>query len=256
MPRYRLTVAYDGTDFHGWQRQEPPGREPLRTVQGVLDEAIRRVLREPAEVTGASRTDAGVHATGQVAAFTAAREIPAERLAMALTSALPPDVQVNESAVVMESFDPISEATAKGYSYSIVHGSPPDFWPDLFRRRYVFRAWPRLDPRAMAEGATHLVGEHDFTSFAHAAHRRESPIRRVLRCDVIEEGPHALRIEIAGTGFLYNMVRIIAGTLVDVGRGRLRPDDVAVIRDARDRGRAGQTLPAQGLCLRWVEYGG
>lgn len=255
MPRYRLTVAYDGTDFHGWQRQEPPDREPLRTVQGVMEEAARRVVYEPVEVTGASRTDSGVHAVGQVAAFTTTKEIPVARLPMALTSALPDDVQVVDAAIVADDFDPISDATSKGYAYTIVHGPPPEFWPDLFQRRHVCRTWHRLDPREMAIGAVHLVGEHDFTSFAHSRHRRESPVRRVLRCEVIEESAHRLRIEVSGTGFLYNMVRIIAGTLLDVGRGRLKPDDIATIRDARDRTRAAQTLPAQGLCLRWVRYG-
>lgn len=254
MPRYALTLAYDGTDFHGWQKQFPPGGASLRTVQGVLEQAVRSVVREPVEVGGASRTDAGVHALGQVAAFTSSREIPLERLPMAITSALPPDVQVTRATIVDDNFDPISDATAKGYRYRIVHGPPPDHWPSLFERRYVYRCWHRLDAARMALAATHLVGEHDFASFAHSRHGRESTVRRVLRCDVVEEGPHALRVEVAGTGFLYNMVRIIAGTLVEVGRGRIDPADIPPILAARNRVHPGDTLPPEGLCLMWVEY--
>lgn len=254
MPRYALTVAYDGTDFHGWQRQEPPGRPPLRTVQAVLESAVRHVVREPVIVMGASRTDAGVHARGQVAAFTTTREIPTERLPMAITSLLPPDVQVRRAARVHETFDPIGDAVAKGYAYTIVHGSPPAYWPDLFERQLVYRSWHALDARAMAAGAAQLVGEHDFASFAHTRHQRDSTVRRIDRCDVVEEGPNRVRIEVSGNGFLYNMVRIIAGTLAEVGRGHRQPGAIGEILAARDRTIGGQTLPPNGLCLMWVEY--
>lgn len=210
-------------------------------------------MHEEVEVTGASRTDAGVHARGQVAAFTCQRVVPLHRLPMALTSALPEDVVVHRAELVHEGFSPISDAVAKGYVYRIAHGKPP-FWPDLFSRREVHRSWIPLDAAAMGAGATELVGEHDFAAFAKAGHGRETTVRRVLRCEVIEEDPHHLRMEIAGTGFLHNMVRIIAGTLVDVGRGRLRPQDVGDVLRSRERLRAGQTLPARGLCLMWIEY--
>lgn len=254
MPRYRLTLAYDGTAFHGWQRQTAASGGPLRTVQHVMERAVWRTVHEQAEVTGASRTDAGVHARGQVAAFTCSKRVPLDRLPMALTSALPEDVLVLKAEEVAADFDPISQAKAKGYVYRLAHGKPP-FWPDVFRRREVYRSWIPLDAAAMAAGATHLVGEHDFAAFAKAGHGRESTVRRVLRCDVIEEDANHLRMEIAGTGFLHNMVRIIAGTLVEVGRGRLDPEEIADVLASRDRRRAGQTLPAHGLCLMWVEYG-
>ncbi len=254
MPRFALTVQYDGTDFHGWQKQEPPGKEPLRTVQAVLEKAVRSVVRQPAIIDGASRTDAGVHALGQVAAFSSTVELPLDRLAMAITSALPEDVQVTEAWPVIDSFDPISDARSKGYRFRIVHGAPPSHWPNLFESRYLHRCWTRMDVPAMARAASHFVGERDFSSVASTRHGRESAVRRILRCDVIETERQELRLEIAGTGFLYNMVRIIAGTLIEVGRGRLKADDIPALLESRDRTRGGQTLPPKGLCLMWVEY--
>jgi tRNA pseudouridine38-40 synthase len=253
VPRYRITLAYDGTEFHGWQRQTAAEGGPLRTVQHVLERAVWSTIHERVPVLGASRTDAGVHARGQVAAFTCQRRVPVSRLPMALTSALPKDVLVHRAEEVHELFDPISDAVCKGYTYRIAHGKPP-FWPDLFRRREVHRSWIPLNAFAMDAAAQALVGTHDFAAFAKAGHGRESTVRRVLRCAVIEEDANQLRVEIAGTGFLHNMVRIIAGTLVDVGRGRLAPDEVAAILASGDRSRAGQTLPANGLCLMWIEY--
>jgi len=253
VPRYRITLAYDGTQFHGWQRQTASEGGPLRTVQHVLERALWRTVRERVHVLGASRTDAGVHARGQVAALSCERSGPASRLPMALTSALPEDVLVHRAELVPESFDPISDALSKGYAYRIAHGKPP-FWPDLFRRREVHRSWIPLDAAAMDAAAQAFVGTHDFAAFAKAGHGRESTVRRVLRCAVIEEDANHLRLEIAGTGFLHNMVRIIAGTLVDVGRGRLAPEDIASILASGDRTAAGQTLPAAGLCLMWIAY--
>lgn len=259
MPRYRLTLAYDGTDFHGWQKQTARDGSQLRTVQRSLEWAVQRVVREPVRVQGASRTDAGVHAVGQVAAFTCSSEIPVARLPMALSSALPDDAQVTRAERVHDGFEPVSDAVAKGYAYRIEHGLGQfgrvgEFSPDLFVRRYVHREWPRLCASAMNEAAALLVGEHDFASFAKSGHGRESTVRRVLRCEVVEEAPHRLRLDVSGNGFLHNMIRIIAGTLVDVGRGRLAPGQVRTILEARDRTKASSTLPPTGLCLMWIEY--
>lgn len=265
MPRHKLTLAYDGTEFHGWQKQTGLDGRPLRTVQGVLELAVRRVVREPVLVVGASRTDAGVHAVGQVAAFTTTGpgQVPLERMPLAINSELPGDVQVMRAETVRDEFDPISDASSKGYAYRIVHGRSHPDRPDsdtrdtrimVFDRRRVHRCYHALDARAMSVAAAHLVGEHDFIGFAHAAHGRESTVRRVLRCDVIEERDDELRIEVAGTGFLYNMVRIIAGTLVEVGRGRIAADTMPDVIASRDRRRAGQTLTPEGLCLMWVRY--
>ncbi|MBL9148913.1 MAG: tRNA pseudouridine(38-40) synthase TruA [Phycisphaerae bacterium] len=256
MPRYRLTIAYDGTDFHGWQRQEPPGKAPLRTVQGVLDDAVRLVVREPVSVVGASRTDAGVHALGQVAAFTASTRIPTDKLPMAISSRLPRDVQVRSSSLAPDDFDPISDAISKSYRYTIAYPTSRPRIAPLFDRNFVYWQVHQLDVAAMNAAAQRLIGEHDFTALAHAVNTRESPVRRIHSCVVATPSPGRITIDVAGNGFLYNMVRVIAGTLVDVGRGQKAPDEVSEIVASRDRTRAGQTLPPQGLCLRWIHYGG
>ncbi|MCL4210469.1 MAG: tRNA pseudouridine(38-40) synthase TruA [Phycisphaeraceae bacterium] len=273
MPRYKLTIAYDGTDFHGWQRQEPPGAPPLRTVQGVIEQAVRETVGASVEVLGASRTDAGVHAIGQVAAFSAETRIPIERLARAISSRLPDDVQVLRAEVAPDDFDPISHARRKTYRYSIAHGGP---WveptaashqpsadspfaplaspPPLFDRRYLYYTYHRLDPVRMHLAARLIVGEHDFASFAQIDHGRATTIRTIFDCSVTATAPDRCHIDVTGSGFLYNMVRIIAGTLLEVGRGRIEPEHAATILAARDRRAAGPTLPPQGLCLRSIEY--
>ncbi len=301
MPRYKLTIAYDGTDFVGWQKQEPPERGPesklpvpdaskvlegydsvrpgrmvLRSVQAVLERAVREAVREPVLVKGASRTDSGVHAGGffpdgrrggQVAAFTCSDgdgagigwpvERGAWRLAQTLNSKLPPDLLVLDAEVVEDGFDPISDCTAKGYSYTIFCGKTRPLW----RRREAYFYRGSLDVEAMREAAEAVVGEHDFASFAAAGHGRRTTVRTVYGCEVSEE-PCArddgtiVRMKIWGNGFLYNMVRILGGTLVAAGAGKIAPADVAGIIEAKDRTKAGATLPPEGLCLEWVEYGG
>jgi tRNA pseudouridine38-40 synthase len=251
MPRYKLTVAYDGTNFHGWQKQHPQDAEPLRTVQGVLEKAVSEVVREEVSLVGASRTDAGVHARGQVAAFTCAKAPPHDRLPAAITARLPADVQVRSACEVPDDFSPITDCLTKGYSYRLAFGrrSAP-----LFGRFYT--AWTpyRLDVESMNEGARQLIGTHDFTSFTRVNHGRESTVRTVHDCRVISRKGRRCRMDIVGDGFLYNMVRIIAGTLVEVGRGRIAPDDIPGIIEARDRSAAGATMPASGLCLVWIKY--
>lgn len=260
MPRYRLTVAYDGTNFHGWQKQcasDGPVQEPLRTVQGVLEQAIVDVVRERVSVQGSSRTDAGVHAIGQVAAFSCQMEMASDRLAPAINSRLPDDAQVRSASIIHEGFSPISDAIAKGYRYRIAHGRkgpPPAGLPPLFSRHTTFWTPYRLDPDRMNEAARHLVGEHDFTSFTRKNHGRESPVRTIFDCTVTATGRHRCRLDVCGDGFLHNMVRIIAGTLVEVGRGRIDPNALCDIFAAKDRSTAGPTLPPEGLCLMWVKY--
>ncbi len=307
MPRYKLTIAYDGTDFCGWQKQEPPAgsdvdpvkvlehdggpRLTLRTVQEVVEQAVREVVREPVSLHGASRTDSGVHARGQVGAFTCGDGMPpvaepptdqppdivrakpnaptgwplargADRLVLALNSRLPDDVAIVAAAPVDPAFNPISDCTAKGYSYTL-HVSPQRA---VFDRRYVHHVWVPLNLDDMRRAAERIVGEHDFAAFAAAGHGRLSTVRTVFECRVEEERiggtaptPDAdwsrrLRIEISGNGFLYNMVRIVAGTLLEVGRGRLSPDDVSGAIASLDRRHAGPTLPPTGLCLEWIRY--
>jgi tRNA pseudouridine38-40 synthase len=294
VPRYKLIIAYDGTDFCGWQKQEPPstlnippsmimpsaeGHDPsrltLRTVQEVVERAVRYVVREPVELVGASRTDAGVHARAQVAAFTCTDDAwPQSRgttaLLRAINSKLPDDVLIVSAEVTSPEFNPIGGATSKAYSYTL-HISPHR---PLWDRRFVHHVWVPLDLSCMQDAAARVVGEHDFAAFAAAGHGRLSTVRTVSTCGVTpEEGIGALRpasaalaadapdwstrlrIDIAGNGFLWNMVRIIAGTLVDVGRGRLAPDDITRAIESKDRRLAGPTLPPTGLCLEWIRYG-
>ncbi|MEO0512277.1 MAG: tRNA pseudouridine synthase A [Planctomycetota bacterium] len=271
MPRYRLTIAYDGTDFCGWQKQEPPDPEQpgervvLRTVQGVVEEAVRETLREPSLVlTGASRTDSGVHALGQVAAFTTEPDASAgvgwpedrgcESLVKALNSRLPRDVLVRSAAAVPGSFEPIGGAVEKEYTYTMVSGPDRPLWD----RRYVWHTWYELDAERMREAARALVGEHDFAAFAQINHGRSTTVRTIFRCGIEQdERPDERRfvVRVSGSGFLYNMVRIIAGTLMEVGRGKIEPADIAGIIASGDRRRAGPTLPPMGLRLEWIRYG-
>lgn len=288
MPRYKLTLAYDGTDFCGWQKQEPmpqaavspgkvlePGgdgaRSKLRTVQEVVERAVREVVRERIVLMGASRTDAGVHARGQVAAFTTgpldpegAGAAPADdrahggwptqrgtdRLLLAINSRLPDDALAVKAEAVGPNFDPVRDCVSKGYSYSL-HVSPTRA---MFERNYVHHLWTPLDVDSMRRAAERLVGEHDFAAFAAAGHGRLTTVRTIHDCRVSSAAPASTRVDVSGSGFLYNMVRIIAGTLVEVGRGRMTPDDVTAALLSKDRRRAGPTLPARGLCLEWVEY--
>ena len=255
MARFRLLIAYDGTDFHGWQRQEPPGRAPLRTVQGVLEEAVAVVTGSNVPVVGASRTDAGVHAIGQVAAFTADTKVPVDKMALAINARLPADVRVRSAAVAHDRFDPISDCVSKCYRYTIRHSDRGLGGEDLFTRRTVWHTWHRLDVDAMRSTAAALAGTHDFAAFAQVNHGRESTVRTIHGCTVLSPAPGLAVIEVAGSGFLYNMVRIIAGTLVEAGRGKLGPEDVRRALATGDRSTTGQTLPPHGLRLEWVRYG-
>ncbi len=351
MPRYKLTIAYDGTNFCGWQKQEPyasrvegaagggaiyePSLHPkvpaipvakvvdelavregedqprvaLRTVQHVVEQAVRQVVRERVNLDGASRTDAGVHARGQCAAFTCGggsdgvtegrsdgveegnQPLPGppsggggegdkhtgwpvsrgvERLVRAINGKLPEDVVVMGAEVVRGDFNPVGDATSKAYSYTIHNARERAMWD----RNYVHHIYDALDVGAMQRAAAHFVGEHDFVAFAAANHGRLTTVRTVFSCKVSVvpvasavcqplpgpppegEGEVArrVRIDISGSGFLYNMVRIISGTLVEVGRGRMSADAVPGIIAGLDRRAAGPTLPGRGLCLEWIRY--
>ncbi len=274
MPRYRLTIAYDGTAFCGWQRQHmpadiarthghdvsaesPDGRHELRSVQHIVNTAIEEVIREPITVMGASRTDAGVHARAQTAAFTTTddRRGPAdERLAEAINSKLPDDVLIRQAVRTTNDFDPIADCIAKGYSYTYHVGRARPVWD----RPYVAHVREALDAEPMIEAARALVGRHDFAAFAAAGHGRESTVRTLLHCGVRAHqtafGESRITITVAADGFLWNMVRIIAGTLMDVGRGRMSPDGVRDALESGDRRKSGPTAPPTGLCLEWGAY--
>ena len=255
--RYKMTVAYDGSEFCGWQVQAPPGREPLRTVQGVLQEALVTVAGHPVNVQGASRTDSGVHALGQVAHFDAATRVPAGRMAKAINSRLPDDVEVRTVEAVPVEFHATFDAVEKQYRYRIWNG---DGEP-LHLRRQVYHNWVPIDVDAMTAAAAKLVGTHDFEGFSSAGHGRLSTIRTIFHCSIerhVTPPPlngDEVHIIVRGGGFLYNMVRIVAGTLLDVGRGRLDPRRIDLALAEADRVHAGPTLPPEGLYLEWIRYG-
>jgi len=252
--RYRLTIAYDGTRFHGWQKQCPPGRQPLRTVGGVIESRLQMLLRQPINLVGASRTDSGVHARGQVAHFDASNVIPMERLVKAINSKLPDDVEVMDAQVVPDDFDAISGATRKQYRYRLYCSEHRP----LALRHVVFPCWVPLDIDAMRDAARRIEGTHDFEGFANAGHGRDSTVRTVYKCAVERDPPMEpeVHIVVEGDGFLYNMVRIIAGTLYEVGRGRMPAEQVDEILATANRRLAGPTMPPQGLWLEWIEYAG
>jgi tRNA pseudouridine38-40 synthase len=240
----RVLVAYDGTDFAGWQHQ--PGQ---RTVQGVLQDAVRQMTGEEVRVQGAGRTDAGVHADGQVASFPLAARIPERGLLRGLNSILPPDVALLEVAEAPPQFDARFSARGKVYRYRI--------WNHLVRSplhaRTTWHCRPVLDMAAMRAAARELVGEHDFRAFRAADCERRTTVRVIRRLDIDRQGA-LLSLEVEATAFLKNMVRILVGTLVDLGRGRIAPAAIARMLQTGDREAGGVTAPPQGLTLLRVIY--
>ncbi|MFH5805909.1 tRNA pseudouridine(38-40) synthase TruA [Alienimonas sp. DA493] len=262
----RLRVSYDGTDFFGWQVQ--PG---TRTVQGELQEAIFKLTGERRTVVAAGRTDAGVHALGQVCHFRTNTPTPARRLGPALAPHLPPDVAVLEGRDVPPHFHSTRDAVSKTYRYVFLN----DDAPHPLARRFAWRVRPDargngLNDAAMREAAAHIVGRHDFACFQSAGSPRPDTVRTVHRLTLTRaadwpawspvpkdeanpDGPW-LFLEVTGDGFLYNMVRAIAGTLAEVGMGKRPPESVQQLIAGRDRTRAGQTAPPQGLYMVRVDY--
>ena len=273
-----LILAYDGTDFHGWQRQ--PG---AATVQERVESAIQRITGERVVIYGSGRTDAGVHAAGQVANFSTDCAIPCANLIKALNGFLPPAIRIKEASEVPEKFHARYSARTKTYRYRILQAA----FCSPFIGRFVWHYPYPLDRRCMANAAGSIVGEHDFTSFAGSAGEGPygpswtgkdqldlSPPEHGKSVPLLEPEPEArsmirtifssrilwrpraqiLVYETRGSGFLRHMVRNIVGTLVEVGQGKLAPQDILAILEARDRRRAGPTAPAQGLCLMKVEY--
>ena len=244
----KLTITYDGSAYHGWQIQ--PG---LRTIQGVITEAIQDLLGSEFRLFGASRTDAGVSALGQVGLIQIDSPIPTENLAKAITDRLPADIAITEAVEAPEGFDLMGAVTSKLYRYTIFTGQVRP----VLQIRHCWHLPTKLDTTAMAEAARLLVGKKDFKSFASAADKRESTVRTIFRCDVSnsKEGEKDLvYVEVEGDGFLYNMVRNIVGTLVEVGVGRWKPEKINEILEAKDRTAAGPLARAQGLCLMWIKY--
>jgi len=259
----KLTITYDGTRYHGWQIQ--PGK---RTIQAELVNAVSELLGWRTNVTGASRTDAGVSALGQVALIQIDSPIPTKNFAKAITDRLPADIAVTEAVDVPMGFNVIGDAECKLYRYTIFTGRA--------RPVLVHQCWhlpEKLDIPLMNQAAQLLLGKKDFKSFAAADDHRTDSVRTILRCDVYsscdKNTKYEIRttndeirntnddwifIDVEGDKFLYNMVRNIVGTLVEVGVGRMKPEKIIEIIEAKDRRAAGPIAPPEGLCLMWIKY--
>ena len=244
MKRVKIVVAYDGTNYCGWQVQ-PNGL----SVQEVLEKHLSDLLCEEIRITGASRTDAGVHALGNVAAFNTSARMAADRISFAMNTRLPADIRIQESAEVPMEFHPRFANTVKTYEYRIFNRK----FPDPTKRLYSFFYHYPLDVEKMQRAASYLVGEHDFKSFCSIHTQAETAVRTIYSLDVIREGD-MIRIRVTGNGFLYNMVRILAGTLINVGFGVTDPAEIPGMIEARDRQAAGPTAPAHGLTMIGIEY--
>lgn len=240
----KLVINYDGTDYHGWQIQ--PGMD---TIEGKLKEALERLCNCEVNLNGSSRTDAGVHAIGQVANIKIDSPIPTENMARALNNLLPDDIAVAEALEVPSDFDAISDTKSKLYRYTI---NTQAVRPVLEIRRCWHRPGP-LNIEKMQQAAARLIGTKDFKSFAAAADQRLSSVRTILKCEVAANPPW-IYFDVEADGFLYNMVRNIAGTLVEIGRGRWQPEYIDEILEAKDRAAAGPIAQASGLCLIEIRY--
>ena len=246
MRRIQLRVAYDGTAYAGWQIQ-PNGP----TLQATVEEVLARILQEPVRVRAAGRTDAGVHARGQVVDFADAGRRDLDTVVHGGNALLPPDIRILSASVVPETFDARRHATEKEYRY-FLNLSPVD---SPFLARYAWHIEKPLDLDAVREGLSHLVGEHDFTSFRGQGCTAVSPVRTIFRAEVAKHDvPGLFSIDVAGAGFLRHMVRNIVGTVVSAGKGRHPADHVGEILRARDRSAAGINAPPRGLFLWRVSY--
>ncbi len=239
-----LTVAYEGTNYCGWQVQ-PNGR----TIEAVLNEALTGLLGEPITVIGASRTDSGVHSLGNVAVFDTEARIEAEKISYALNQRLPEDIVIQDSKEVERDFHPRRCSSVKTYEYRILNRR----FPLPMRRRDTYFYYRPLDVEKMRQAAGYLIGEHDFRSFCAPATAAVTTVRTVYALTVEKEG-ELITIRVSGSGFLYNMVRIIAGTLIQVGSGAKEPKEVEEMLTARDRSAAGPTAPAHGLTMIGIKF--
>lgn len=243
-----LTIAYEGGAYAGWQVQ--PGQ---RTVQAELEQALLKITGETIRVVGSGRTDAGVHALGQVAGFRTSGAMTADVFQRALNAELPEDIAILSAAEAVPEFHPIRDSVSKRYRY-LIDDSPVR---DVFARRFVWHYRRPLDETAMAAGAAHLLGRHDFSSFETTGAPRPDSIRTVSHLSVVrgrDEQQNRITIEVEADGFLYNMVRAIVGTLVEVGRGAQPAEWIREVLESTDRSEAGPTAPPQGLFLLWVKY--
>ena len=244
MRRILLCVAYDGTNYSGWQVQEN-----APTIEGELNKALSGLTGDTVAVIGASRTDAGVHSLSSMCVFDTMMRMPGEKFAPALNTRLPDDIRVAWSREVEEDFHPRHCLTEKTYEYHIWN----DDWLPPTKRLYVHKERVPLDISLMNEAARYLVGEHDFKSFCSIESTAETTVRNIVDISVTRDGSEII-ISVTGNGFLYNQVRIITGTLIWVGHGVRKPDDVKTILEGLDRSLAGPTAPAKGLLLKEFRF--
>ena len=245
MKRVKLTVAYDGTRYSGWQVQQN-----AVTIEGVLNKALSKLTGEEIAVIGASRTDAGVHAMGNVAVFDTERTIPGEHFLYVLNQKMPEDIVIVASEEVPLTWHPRHQDTLKTYEYRILNAK----LPDPTRRLYTNFVSFDLDIDLMRKGAAYLVGEHDFAGFCSVKTNAKTTVRTITDLQVLQKGDEII-IRVTGNGFLYNMVRIIAGVLIRVGRRYYPPEKVLALLEGRERTGEAVTAPPQGLCLMEIQYG-
>lgn len=244
MPTVLLTISYDGTAYSGWQTQ-PNGL----AVQQIVEDALEQVLRERVQVRSSGRTDAGVHARAMAGSFTTSRSLPLKAFVEGVNRFLPPDVAIQDARFVLPDFKPITMAHAKQYRYTIINSSvrsPLD-------RLYSWQVREPLDCAVMAEAAGHFVGSHDFAAFRATNCVAKTTVRRIDSVQVKRDGTR-ITIDVIGGGFLKNMVRVMVGTLVEIGKGRFVPSDIDRLLQRGERKEAGSTAPACGLCLIRVIY--
>jgi tRNA pseudouridine38-40 synthase len=242
--RYKLTIAYDGTAYFGWQRQP----DPAPTVQRAVELAAGNIVSHPVTVQGSSRTDTGVHALGQVAAMNAETALDVERLRRAINSRLPEDILIRQMEEVSADFD-VRRTVKKRYRYLI--------WADkdrpVFQRHFVYHFYRSLDIPAMQQACAHFIGTHDFEAFKGRLDERENTVRTIFACDIHRRGPLVI-FAVEGTGFLYHMVRTMVGTVLNAGTAHWPASRVPEIIASRDRKQSGPCVPAVGLHLQWIRF--
>lgn len=245
MKNFLMTLCYDGSRYSGWQKQG----NTENTIQGKLERALTALLGQTVELNGSGRTDAGAHALGQAASFRADTELEPDELLHALRAVMPEDIGIISIEQVPPRFHARLSCTGKTYAYRVWNSEAPN----VFERKYMYTVSDKLDVEAMRQAARFFCGSHDFASFCSKRNMKKSTVRRVDSV-TIEERSGEIRFEFSGEGFLYNMVRIMVGTLLEVGCGRLEPEDIERILSAQDRAAAGPCAPAKGLCLISVYF--
>ena len=245
MPNFKLIVCYDGSRYNGWQKQG----NTENTIQARLENALSGILGEPVEISGSGRTDAGAHAKMQAASFRAKTQMPPEEILKKLRGVLPEDIGAMSLDIAEPRFHARLSCVGKTYVYRVWNSERPN----VFERRYLYTVTDPLDITAMQKAAEHFLGSHDFTAFCSSKRMKHSAVRCIDALRVERIGAE-IRFTVSGDGFLYNMVRIIVGTLLEVGKGSLPPDAIPDIISSLDRQNAGPTAPAKGLCLYEVRY--